>query len=129
VRDDTSSVGVRRQAVGRVLGLIGLAEVGLTTLLLLVGWLNADFVGFAVSVGLAFLFTGDFLRRGQPVVLRLLGLPVGFALGQGYVLVSQGADADRFDALVAGSVGALVGLMLGYVAAGQHETRLGEDAD
>jgi len=125
VRDETDSVGVRRQAVGRVLGLIGLVEIGLTTLLLLAGWLNTDFVGFAVSVGLAFLFTGDFLRRGQAVVLRLLGMPVGFALGQGYVLWSQGGDADQRDALLAGAVGALVGLMLGYVAAGQHETRLG----
>jgi hypothetical protein len=112
-----------------VLGIIGLAVVVLTTLLLLMGWLSTDFVGLAVCVGLAFLFTGDFLKRGQAVVLRLIGLPVGFALGQGYVLWSQGAGAERVDALLAGSVGALVGLMLGYVAAGQHETRLRKESD
>jgi hypothetical protein len=113
----------RRGAVGRVLGLLGLVEIAVTALALVAGWVNPDFVAFAVSVGLSLLFLGDFLRRGQAVLLTVLGVPVGFALGQGYVLWSQRGDIERVDALLAGAVGALVGLLLGYVAAGQHENR------
>ena len=118
-----SASAPRRAAVGRVLGLLGLAEIAVTALALVAGWVNPDFVACAVSVGLSLLFLGDFLRRGQAVLLTVLGVPVGFAIGQGYVLWSQRGDIERVDALLAGAVGALVGLLLGYVAAGQHENR------
>ena len=119
----------RRAAVGRVLGLIGLVEITLTALALVSGTLSPDFIGFAACLGLSLLFLGDFLRRGQAVVLTVLGVPIGFVVGQGYVLWSQRGDVERVDALVAGAVGALVGLLLGFVAAGQHENRSRADRD
>jgi hypothetical protein len=122
-RDEPAGPGSRRIGTGRVLGILGLVELALTGIGLLVGWLSPDFSGFAVSVGISLLFLGDFLRRGQAVLLTLLGMPVGFALGQGYVLWLGRGDAERLDALVGGSVGALVGLLFGYVATGMMETR------
>jgi len=112
-----------------VLGLIGLVEITLTALALVSGTLSPDFIGFAACLGLSLLFLGDFLRRGQAVVLTVLGVPIGFVVGQGYVLWSQRGDVERVDALVAGAVGALVGLLLGFVAAGQHENRSRADRD
>ena len=106
-----------------MLGIVGLVELVLTGLALLAGWLSPDFSGFAVSVGISLLFIGDFLRRGEAVVLTLLGMPVGFALGQGYVLWTSRGDAERLEALMVGSIGALVGLLFGYVASGMLETR------
>jgi hypothetical protein len=106
-----------------VLSILGLLELVLAGVGLLTGWLSTDFSGFAVAVGISLLFMGDFLRRGQAVLLTLLGMPVGFALGQGYVLWLSRGDAERLDAAVGGAIGALVGLLFGYVATGMMETR------
>jgi hypothetical protein len=106
-----------------VLSILGLLELVLAGIALLAGWLSTDFSGFAVSIGISLLFMGDFLRRGEAVLLTLLGMPVGFALGQGYVLYVQRGDSERLDAFVGGAIGALVGLLFGYVATGMLETR------
>ena len=122
-RDDPVGPGSRRLGTGRVLSILGLVELVLTGIALLAGALSPDFSGFAVSVGISLLFLGDFLRRGQAVILTLLGMPVGFALGQGYVLWASRGEAERVDALVVGSIAALIGLLFGYVATGMLETR------
>lgn len=112
-----------RVSTARVLTLIALVELGLTVVVLVSGALNPDFAGFAASIGISLLFMADFLRRGEAVVLTLLGIPVGYALGQGYVLWSDRSDADQGTALFVGAVGALIGLLFGYVATGFLETR------
>ncbi len=126
-RPEPGAPSSRRAGTGRVLGILGLLELVLAGIGLLGGWLSTDFSGLAVSVGISLLFMGDFLRRGQAVLLTVLGMPVGFALGQGYVLWVQRGDSERLDAFVGGAVGALVGLLFGYVATGMLETRRASD--
>lgn len=126
-RPEPGTPSSRRVGTGRVLSILGLLELVLAGIGLLAGWLSTDFSGFAVSIGISLLFMGDFLRRGQAVLLTLLGMPVGFALGQGYVLYVQRGDSERVDAFVGGAIGALVGLLFGYVATGMLETRRSTD--
>ena len=72
-------------------------------------------------LGFVLLVTGFSLGLG--LLVTLLGIPVGFALGQGYVLWSDRGAAEQGDALFVGAVGALVGLLFGYVATSFLETR------
>ena len=120
---------MNRVSTARVLTLIALVELALTVLGLVSEALNPDFAGFAASIGISLLFTADFLRRGEAVVLTLLGIPVGYALGQGYVLLSDRGNADQGTALFVGAVGALIGLLFGYVATGFLETRRRSEQD
>jgi hypothetical protein len=114
---------VNRDSTARVLSLVALVELALTVVALVSGALNPDFAALAASIGISLLFIADFLKRGQAVLLTLLGIPVGFALGQGYVLWSDRGAAEQGDALFVGAVGALVGLLFGYVATSFLETR------